>query len=87
MSDPWTKVALWSLLVFAANGTSVSAQQNPPKSDHADQLCGQYECVTSIPLSEEEVRVSLAYLLLKPRDDKRSTPTVSAVAQQRALRD
>jgi hypothetical protein len=87
MSNPWTKVALWSW-VFAANGASVSAQQTASDAGQADQLCGQYECVTSVPLSEEEVQVSLAYLAaLNPRDGERSAPIVSAAARQHALRD
>jgi hypothetical protein len=87
MSNLWTKVALWSFLVFAADGASVSAQQTASDAG-PDQLCGQYECVTSVPLSEEEVQVSLAYLAaLKPRDDERSAPIVSAAARQHALRD
>jgi hypothetical protein len=63
---PWSKIALSSLLflgVAAASAGQTAAQAvpaNPPCGP--DQLSGQYECVTSAPLSEGEVRVSLAYL-------------------------
>ena len=63
-----TKIALWSSFFLAANGAAVGAQQADSDTGQAeqlcgrDQLCGQYECVTSTPLSEEEVQVSLIYL-------------------------
>ena len=81
MSTSWMKATLWSLLFLAANGAAVRAQQTA--SDAADQLCGrdqlsgQYECVTSTPLSEEEVQVSLIYLrAITPRDGDLSTAEV-----------
>jgi hypothetical protein len=76
MSKPWTKPALISLLFLAVGGAPVDAHEIASNSDSADplrgqdQLCGQYECTISVPLSEEEVRVSLAYLTsFKPADD------------------
>jgi hypothetical protein len=76
MSKPWTKLALSSLLFLAVGGAPIDAHEIASNSDPADPLCGQgqlrgqYECTTSVPLSEEEVRVSLAYLAsFKPADD------------------
>jgi hypothetical protein len=83
MSKPWTKLALSSLLFLAVGGAPVDAQEIASNSDPADplcgqdQLCGQYECTTSVPLSEEEVRVSLAYLVsFRPTDDVSSAAMV-----------
>ena len=83
MSKPWTKLALISLLFLAVTGAPVDAHEISSKSDPADPLCGQdklcgkYECTTSVPLSEEEVRVSLAYLAsFKPADDVSHAATV-----------
>jgi hypothetical protein len=54
--------------VLAAGRSLALVLQMRPEAGQADQLCGpgqlsgQYECVVSAPLSEEEVRVSMAYL-------------------------
>jgi hypothetical protein len=61
MSTPLRKKALWLSLFLAANGAA-GAQEAASEVGPADPLCGpaqlsgQYECVTSVPLSEEEVR-------------------------------
>jgi hypothetical protein len=86
---PWSKIALLSLLflgVAAASAEQAASQAgpaNPPCGP--DQLSGQYECVTSAPLSEGEVRVNLAYLAAlsaltvwnDDRDDEAPAPTVA----------
>ena len=93
MSKPWSKIALCSVLLFTVAGAPVDATEIASSSDLADplcaphQLCGQYECVTSVPLSEDEVRVSLAYLAaLQPLSDRPTAASVIA-AQQQAHRD
>jgi hypothetical protein len=51
--------------VLAAGRSFPLALQMRPEADQVcgpGQLSGQYECVVSAPLSEEEVRVSMAYL-------------------------
>ena len=72
MPASWTKSVLWSLFFAATSGAALGAQQAAPVAGPAhrpadglcgpDQLSGQYECVTSVPLTEEEVRINLAYL-------------------------
>ncbi len=68
MPASWTKIALWSLFFFATSGAALGAQQTASAAGPAqrwcgpDQLSGQYECVTSVPLTEDEVRINLAYL-------------------------
>jgi hypothetical protein len=66
MSTPWTKACLWVLFFLAAGSIRVGAQQaGAGLADPLcgkDQLSGQYECVRSMPLSDEEVRVNTAYL-------------------------
>lgn len=62
-----TIIALLSALCLAA-ATPARAEQPFRGGGLGDTLCspdqlsGQYECVTSTPLSEEEVRASMAYL-------------------------
>ena len=51
----------------------------PDQPCSPDQLSGQYECVTSVPLSEEEVRVSMAYLAALRRSTDTS-PVASGIA-------
>src|SRR5688572_9041918 len=80
MSSPSTKLALWFSLFLATNGAAGAQQVVSGPADQLcgpDQLSGQYECVTSVPLSEEEVWVSLAYLAaIEFRDDKQPAPGV-----------
>ena len=90
MPESWMRIALLSLLALgaaAARAEQTAAQAvpaNPPCGP--DQLSGQYECVTSAPLSEQEVRVNLAYLAAlsaltvwnDDRDDDGPVPTVAA---------
>ena len=93
MSRPWTKVAVSLLSLAVASGAPLSAQQTASNTELTDQMCGQgqlsgqYECVISAPLSEDEVRVSLSYLAeLRPQSDQTSAPSVIA-AQLQAHRD
>ncbi|HWE18656.1 MAG TPA: hypothetical protein VG758_15950 [Hyphomicrobiaceae bacterium] len=71
MPASWTKSVLWSLFLVATTGAAFGAQQATPEAGSADrltdrwcgpdQLSGQYECVTSVPMTEDEVRINLAY--------------------------
>jgi hypothetical protein len=86
MPASWRKIVLLSLLFLgvAAAGAEQAVSTNPPCGP--DQLSGQYECVTSAPLSEGEVRVNLAYLAAlsaltvwnDDRDGDGPVPTVAA---------
>lgn len=87
MSKRWPHVALLSVLCLALSTASAGAEQ-PLASGLGDvlcgqdQLCGQYECVASLPLNEREVRLSMAHLAeLTPRDD--TTPAPADGAPQR----
>jgi hypothetical protein len=91
------KPAMWSLLFLSVSTTTAAtAQQMAPAEQmcRPEQLSGQYECVASAPLSEEEVRVSLAYLaalrtlaLPAPNDEERSMPNVLAARTQGCWRE
>jgi hypothetical protein len=90
------KPAMWSLLFLSVSTTAATAQQMAPAEQmcRPEQLSGQYECVASAPLSEEEVRVSLAYLaalrtlaLPAPNDEERSMPNVLAARTQGCWRE
>jgi hypothetical protein len=77
-----------SFALFLAVNSAADAQEITPDAGHADQLCGpaqlsgQYECVTSVPLSEEEVRVSLAHLAtFGPPDDGQPAPSAIAARE------
>ena len=98
MPTRWKKVALWALLVFGVTAATASAEQTASGAVPADQVCGpdrlsgQYECVASVPLSEEEARVNLAYLaalkslaVLRSWIEQRPVPSVIAVREQAAL--
>jgi hypothetical protein len=98
MLTPWKKSALWSLLFFGVTAAAASAEQVASQAIPTDQVCGpdrlsgQYECVTSVPLSEEEARVSLAYLaaleILAVRSSlnkEQPAPSVITARQQAAL--
>src|SRR5262245_32955046 len=97
MTTPWKKAALWSLVFFDVTAT-VSAQQIASHAVPTDPMCGpdrlsgQYECVTSVPMSEEEARVNLAYLAelesLAVRgfsNEEQLVPSAIAARQQAAL--
>jgi hypothetical protein len=43
------------------------SRANPEPVCGPDKLSGQYECVTSAPLSTEEARISMAYLAASGR--------------------
>jgi hypothetical protein len=79
-------------LCLAASATSVGAEQ-PGGGLGAelcgpDQLSGQYECVTSTPLSEEEVRVSMAYLAaLRSLHEVAVHTTIDVAAADVAVQD
>jgi hypothetical protein len=72
MPAPWTKVAVWSAVLLAVASTSAGAEPAGPAAGQGstqtnvlcgeDQLAGQYECVRSVLLSDEEVRINMAYL-------------------------
>jgi len=72
MPAPWTKAVIWSSILLAAASGSASAEpaasvagQGDAQSNALcakDQLAGQYECVQSTLLSDEEVRINMAYL-------------------------
>jgi hypothetical protein len=97
MPAPWKKVALCSLLLLGVTTATASAQQIASPALLAasptdpmcgpSQLSGQYECVTSAPLSSEEVRVCLAYLAalaaLRVWNDEQPAPTLVAVRVSR----
>jgi hypothetical protein len=98
MPTPWKTAALWSLLFFSVTAASTSAQQFASHAVLADQICGpdrisgQYECVTSVPLSEHEVHVNLAYLaaleslaVRRALIEEQPLPSVIAARQQAAL--
>jgi hypothetical protein len=80
-----------SFLLFLAANCAAGAQQTTPDASPAAQLCGpdqlsgHYECVTSFPLSEEEVRVSLAHLAALKRLNA-SQPAPSEVAAREPMR-
>ena len=95
MPTPWKKAALWSLLLVGVTAATASAEQIASSAVPADQMCGpdrlsgQYECVASVPLSEEEVNVSLAYLaaleslaVRRSWNEERPVPSVVAVREQ-----
>ena len=98
MPAPWKKAALWSLLFFGVTAATASAQQIASHAVPADQMCGpdrlsgQYECVTSVPLSEEEAQVSLAYLaaleslaVRRSLNEEQPVPSVIAARHRAAL--
>jgi hypothetical protein len=90
MSTSLTKKALWLSLLVAANGAA-GAQQVASEVGPADPLCGptelsgQYECVVSVPLSEEEVRVSLAHLAAS-KSSKDGPPAPGAIDARKPVR-
>jgi hypothetical protein len=92
----WKKTAWWSLLLLTAGTATTTAQQITPADQmcRPEQLSGQYECVTSVPLSEEEVRISLAYLAALrslggegPWDEERPMASVVAAHARAPARD
>jgi len=98
MPTPWKNAALWSLLSFCVTAATASAQQIASHAVPGDQMCGpdqlsgQYECVTSVPLSEAEAHVSLAYLaaleslaVRRSLNEEQPVPSVIAARQQAAL--
>jgi hypothetical protein len=98
MPTPWKKAALWSLLFFSVTADTASAQQIASHAVPADQMCGpdrlsgQYECVTSVPLSGHEVHVNLAYLAAleslavhRSSIEEQPVPSVITPRQQAAL--
>jgi len=81
VATPLAIVAVSALLICGANCGPLQAQEIASTSSAGEAWCGQYECVTSLPLSEREVEVSLATLAAvrpivgaKPLDQ---TPTSS----------
>jgi hypothetical protein len=89
-----TFIASLAALCLGASATSVKAEQPLASGGLGAQLCGpdqlsgQYECVTSTPLSAEEVRVSMAYLAaLKPLHEAAAETSIDVAAADVADQD
>jgi hypothetical protein len=102
MPASWTKSTLWSLFLVATGGAAFGAQQAAAAAGPVDrladrwcgpdQLSGQYECVTSVPMTEDEVHINLAYLaalgsLVERRAALVGSPAARVVAVRLSPRD
>jgi hypothetical protein len=86
VAKPFTLFACAALLLCGAGDTTGRAQQVVSDGSRSEEWCGQYECVVSAPLSEEEAQVSLAALAALPRgDESRSAPLATVSVRQRSI--
>jgi len=77
-------VAVSALLICGAICGPLQGQEIAFDNSASESWCGQYECVTSLPLSEREVEVSLATLAAVPHvagAKPSSQPPTSSVRQ------
>jgi hypothetical protein len=86
VAKPFTIIACAALLLCGAGDTLGRTQQAVSDGSRSEEWCGQYECVVSVPLSEEEVQVSLAALAALPRrDESRAAPAATASVRERSI--
>jgi hypothetical protein len=88
VAKPFTMIVCAALLLCGAGDTLGRSQQVVSDGGRSEEWCGQYECVVSVPLSEEEVEVSLAALAaLARRDESRAVPASTASVREPSIED
>jgi hypothetical protein len=86
VAKPFIIFACAALLLCGPSDTAGRAQQVVSDGSRSEEWCGQYECIVSAPLSEEEVQVSLAALAALPRrDESRAAPLATASVRHHSV--
>ena len=84
MAKPFTIIARAALLLCDAGDTLGRTQQAVSDGSGSEEWWGQHACVVSVPLSEEEVQVSLAARAALPRrEESRAAPAATASVRER----